>query len=502
MEGEVILAKNIMVQGTASSVGKSLLTAALCRILKEDGYNVTPYKSQNMALNSYITRDGKEMGRAQVVQAEAAKIEPMVEMNPILLKPTSDVGSQVIINGNVYANTSAEEYYKLKPKLKGIIKKAYDKLSTIFEAIVIEGAGSPAEINLRENDIVNMGLAELVDSPVILVGDIDRGGVFAAIYGTIMLLEPEERERIKGFIINKFRGDVELLKPGIKMIEEKINKPCLGVIPYMSINIDDEDSVTTRFDNDRNNRINIGIIKLPYLSNFTDFTPLELEGDVSVKYLSDKNHFKDIDLLIIPGSKNTINDMKFLLESGFNKEIYLKNKEGIPIIGICGGYQMLGQEIVDPEHVESSTSKINGLALLKTSTTILSTKQTKQVTGRVRNCLEICEGIKGETISGYEIHMGITDITGNSKSAIELEEGILDGAVNFEENVFGTYLHGIFEDDNFRNSLLEGMRKKKGIDINDHQVNYKRFKEMEYDKLANLVRENIDIQVVKEIMGL
>ncbi len=490
-----------MVQGTASSVGKSLITAALCRILKEDGYNVAPYKSQNMALNSYITRDGKEMGRAQVVQAEAAMIEPMVEMNPILLKPTSDVGSQVIINGEVYANTNAKEYYKLKPKFKGIVKEAYDKLNNTFDAIVIEGAGSPAEINLRENDIVNMGLAELVDSPVILVGDIDRGGVFAAIYGTIMLLEAEERERIKGFIINKFRGDVELLRPGIKMIEEKIKKPCLGVIPYMSINIDDEDSVTTRFDNNRNDRINIGIIKLPYISNFTDFTPLELESDVSVKYLSTKNDFKDIDLIIIPGSKNTINDMIFLLESGLNKEIYLKNKEGIPIIGICGGYQMMGQEIRDSENVESSISKINGLSLLETSTNILSKKQTNQVSGRVRNCLDICEDIRGKTITGYEIHMGITDITGDSKSAIELEDGRLDGAVNFEGTVFGTYLHGIFEDDRFRNSLLEGLRKKKGIDTNDHQLNYKELKEIEYDKLADLVRENIDIQAVKRIMG-
>ncbi|MEJ6950404.1 cobyric acid synthase [Natronospora cellulosivora (SeqCode)] len=495
------MAKNIMIQGTASSVGKSLLTAALCRILKDQGYKVAPYKSQNMALNSYITRDGKEIGRAQVVQAEAARIEPTVEMNPILLKPTSDVGSQVIINGEVYANSTAEEYYQIKPKLKKIVKEAYDKLASKFQGIIIEGAGSPAEINLRENDIVNMGLAELVDSPVILVADIDKGGVFASIYGTIMLLEADERERIKGFIINKFRGDIELLKPGIRMIEEKIEKPCLGVVPYMQVKVDDEDSVSSRFDYQEKGNLKIGIVKLPYISNFTDFTPLEMETDISIRYLSSKNDFQDIDLLIIPGSKNTINDMKYILESGINQEIYKMNKMGTPIIGICGGYQILGREIKDPDNIESSINRIIGLSLLDISTTILKKKETKQIKGTLNKALSICEGIEASVISGYEIHMGRSELADNLDYAIELEDRRLDGAINDQGNVFGTYLHGIFENDNFRDSLLNGLRKKKGISNKNEELSYKEFKELEYNKLAKVVSENVEIETIKEIMG-
>lgn len=496
------MAKNIMFQGTGSSVGKSILTSALCRILKQDGYDVAPFKSQNMALNSYVTKDGKEMGRAQVVQAEAAMIEPTVEMNPILLKPTSDVGSQVIVNGKVYKNMVSEEYYREKPKLKKVIKQAYDKLDSKYGAIVLEGAGSPAEINLREHDIVNMGMAELVDSPVVLIGDIDKGGVFASIYGTIMLLAPEERDRIKGFIINKFRGDVNLLMPGIKMIEEKINKPCLGVIHYVELNIDDEDSVTERFNKKRSGKLNIAVIKLPYISNFTDFAPLENEKDANVIYATNKEQITDADLIIIPGSKNTLKDMKFLYDYGFDKIIYRKHKQGVPIIGICGGYQMLGTEIQDPNNIESNINSINGLGLLDTVTIIEEIKQTTQISGEFINDSKYCTSILGSEVTGYEIHMGTTKLSNGCEPLIKLSDGRLDGAISKNERVIGTYLHGIFENDAFRNGILEYLRNEKGIDGTDSIIDYKEFKENEYDKLADHVRKSVNMDAIKDIMGL
>ncbi|MBC7960092.1 MAG: cobyric acid synthase, partial [Vallitaleaceae bacterium] len=295
------MAKNLMILGTASTVGKSIVTAALCRIFKQEGYHTAPFKSQNMALNSYVTKEGLEMGRAQVVQAEAAGIEPMVEMNPILLKPTSDVGSQVILNGKVFKNMKAIDYFAYKNELKPVIMEAYEVLNSQFDVIVMEGAGSPAEINLRENDIVNMGMAEMVDAPVILVGDIDKGGVFAALYGTIKLLEPEEQARIKGYIINKFRGDVDILKPGLDLFYQKIPIPCLGVIPFMPLSIDDEDSVTTRFAQKKQGDLKIGILRLPYMSNFTDFTVFDLEHDVSVVYIQEES-LEELDLIVLPGS--------------------------------------------------------------------------------------------------------------------------------------------------------------------------------------------------------
>lgn len=485
------MAKNIMIVGTGSSVGKSIVTAALCRIFKQDGYSISPFKSQNMALNSYVTENGEEMGRAQVVQAEAAEIEPMVEMNPILLKPTSDVGSQVILMGRVHRTLTASEYRKEVPNIKGIVKKAYNELNDKFDIVAIEGAGSPAEINLRENDIVNMGLAEMVDSPVILVGDIERGGVFASIYGTIMLLEPEERERIKGFIINKFRGDIEILNPGIKMLEEKINIPCIGVLPFTKLDIDDEDSVTTRFNKNVDNDVNIGVIKLPFVSNFSDFTPLEMERRVNVRYITKKEDFDNIDFLIIPGSKNTIKDMEYIIKSDLDKLIYKKHKEGIPIMGICGGYQMLGEEISDPLHIESNMDRINGLGLLSTKTVISEKKDTLRVSGK----------LNGESINGYEIHMGKTERF-NCKPFIELEGNRFDGAINDKGTVYGTYLHGIFENDNFRINIIEEILEKKGLEKDKDKTSFEEIKQGEYNKLADLTRTNLDMDKIKEIMGL
>jgi len=491
-----------MFQGTGSSVGKSILTAGICRILKDEGYNIAPFKAQNMALNSYVTEDGKEMGRAQVVQAEAARIKPMVEMNPILLKPTSHMGSQVILNGKIYRNMSPAEFYSEKNKFKDIIKEAYKKLESLYDIIVIEGAGSPAEINLKENDLVNMGLAELVDSPVILIGDIDKGGVFASIYGTIMLLEPEERKRIKGFIINKFRGDVELLMPGIKMLEDKINIPCLGVVPYIDINIDDEDSVTTRFTKKDSGDVTVGVIKLPYISNFSDFTPLEGEKDVNLKYINNKRDMDDVNLIIIPGSKNTIMDMKYLLDSGMDREIINKHKEGIPVIGICGGYQILGKEIIDPNYIESPLYKIEGLGLLDASTIIQENKVTTQTTGEFIRELQMSESKRHDVIKGYEIHMGKTELYKDCYPTIRLNNGRMDGVISEDARVFGTYLHGIFENDSFRHGLISVLKKNKGILAEREITNYNEAKEREYDKLAATIEKNIHIRKIKDIIGI
>ncbi|RBP68932.1 adenosylcobyric acid synthase (glutamine-hydrolysing) [Alkalibaculum bacchi] len=491
--------KNIMFQGTGSSVGKSILTAGVCRVLKDMGYHVAPFKSQNMALNSFITKDGKEMGRAQVVQAEAARIEPMVEMNPILLKPSSDVGSQVIVMGEVYQNMTATEYHKNKPKFKNIIKEAYDKLAEEYDAIVIEGAGSTAEINLRENDLVNMGMAEMVDSPVVLIGDIDRGGVFASIYGTYMLLEKEEQARMKGFVINKFRGDVKLLEPGIKMLEDKINIPCLGVIPYFTLHIDDEDSVSLRLSYQAKKDIVVGVLRLPHISNFTDFTPFEMDEDVEVKYIKSALDFKDIDLLIIPGSKNTIEDMVYLNNTGMTKKILEHHKKSKPIIGICGGYQILGSGIIDEGNNESSVLKTNGLGLLNTSTIISNKKRTVQVEGTI-DISFMGEKLKAD-VKGYEIHMGVTKFNESHQHFVHLQEGHMDGAINQEENVLGTYLHGIFDNDKFRKFLLDNIRRQKGIETKDQTLSFEEFKETQYVELGKIIKEHLDVEKILEIMS-
>ncbi len=497
-----VKANKIMLQGTASSVGKSILTAALCRIFRDDGFKVAPFKSQNMALNSFVTKDGKEMGRAQVVQAEAARIAPRVEMNPILLKPSSDVGCQVIVNGKVWQNMNAKQYGEMKLKLKDLIMAAYHKLSKEYEIIVIEGAGSAAEINLRENDIVNMGLAEMLAAPVILIADIDKGGVFASLYGTVMLLEESERKRIKGFIINKFRGDLTILEPGIKMIEEKINKPCLGVVPYMEINIDDEDSVTTRFNQRKDTaNITIVIIKLPYLSMLSDFTPLELEKDVRLIYATRKEQLAEADLLIIPGSKNTLYDMKFIKNKGMDAEIYKLHKKGVPIVGICGGYQMLGLEMLDPGGVESTIGQISGLALLNIKTVMQENKTTKQVEGKLAAENAIFKMLENKTITGYEIHKGVTEIIGDCKPLIVLADGRQDGAINESGNVFGTYLHGLFENNDFRRQLINTIKEKKGLEKSEDVVDFAQLKDAEYDKLALIVRENVDIPKIYKIMS-
>lgn len=492
------MAKNIMFQGTGSSVGKSLITAAIGRILNNRGYRVYPFKSQNMALNSYITDKGFEMGRAQVVQAEAARVKPEVEMNPILLKPTSDVGSQVILMGKVYANLDASNYMALKQKFRPEIIKAYNSLAKKADYILIEGAGSPAEINLKQNDIVNMGMAEMVDSPVILIGDIDRGGVFASLYGTYMLLDEDEKRRVKGFIINKFRGKKEILDPGIKMLEDLIPVPCLGVIPYGSYQIDDEDSVTDRFSKKADGLIRIGVVKLPYISNFTDFTPLEVERSVSLNYVTHKDDLSDLDLLIIPGSKNTLKDMQYLHESGLDQKIYRLARDKKRIIGICGGFQILGEKIEDENMVESNITSINGLGLLKTSTHMKPLKTTINLKGTILH--DGAMSAAGTEVSGYEIHMGETKILGDERVFAKLSDEREDGAISSDGKIIGTYLHGIFESDIFRKIILKELLKEKEIICELENLSYSQMKDKEYDKLASSVEASVDIDKLIEIM--
>ncbi len=493
--------KSIMILGTGSSVGKSVITAGLCRVLKQDGYKVAPFKSQNMALNSYITRKGNEMGRAQVVQAEAAMIEPDVRMNPILLKPSADKMAQVIIEGKVFKNMTAMEYEIFKPELKEKIRKIYGELSSENDIVVIEGAGSPAEINLRKNDIVNMGMAEISNSPVLIVGDIDKGGVFASLYGTYELLREEEKKRVKGVIINKFRGDVEILKPGLKQLEDLIHVPVLGVIPYFDIQIEDEDSVSDRFKNNKKNgEINIEVIYLPHISNFTDFNIFKTFNDVNLRYVMRGGKLSNPDLIIIPGSKNTIEDLVYLRNSGLEEQIIRLNRKGTTVFGVCGGYQMLGNSLKDPYMTESRIESVNGLGLLNIETVFELEKNTTQIEGHINE--------NGNYINGYEIHMGVTTLHENVKPLLTIDKSLgedvnkLDGAVNKTKTVYGTYIHGIFDSIDFSRSFINDLRIKKGLDVFDREdiMSYDDFKEKEYDKLALLIRENLDIDIIKNII--
>lgn len=490
----------IMIQGTASSVGKSLIVAALCRIFKQDGYSVCPYKSQNMSLNSYITLDGKEMGRAQVLQAYAAGLEPQVFMNPILLKPTADTKCQVIVNGQVYKNETAAGYDNLKIKFKDMLKEEFLKLEKEFDIIVMEGAGSPAEINLRDRDIVNMGMAELVDAPVLIVGDIDKGGVFASLAGTMLLLTEEERKRIKGTIINKFRGDINLLAPGLDMLEDIIKRPCLGVVPYFRLLLEDEDGSMMEVNRKVTAPIDVAIIMLPHIANFTDADCLRCEEDVSVRFITSKEEFGNPDLLIIPGSKNTIDDLKAIRNAGFEEVILDYSKKGI-ILGICGGYQMLGKEIKDPLHIESEKEIIKGIGLLDTITTIESGKVMTRIEGQV-----YLPDFKGN-IYGYEIHMGKTIVGDDSNSFITIQKengkevSKLDGVFNKNETIFGTYVHGILDSTEFREYLLNKIRTKKSLPKRKSPV-YEGFRDEELNKLAAIVREALDINKIYEIIGL
>jgi adenosylcobyric acid synthase len=491
--------KNIMVQGTCSSAGKSLLTAALCRIFLEDGYRVAPFKSQNMSLNSFVTSEGLEMGRAQVVQAEACKIAPEVCMNPVLLKPTSDRKAQVIVEGKVLENKNAADYHLFKPQLKAIILQNYQKLSHRFDVVVLEGAGSPAEINLRDNDVVNMGMAEMVDAPVILVADIDRGGVFASIVGTLFLLAEDEKQRVKGVVINKFRGDVELLRPGLLMLEEIIHIPVLGVIPWLDVHIEDEDSVTEKMQNvSKGSSIDIVVIKLPHLSNFTDFDVFAMFPEVNVRFITSPTEMGNPDIVIIPGSKNTTYDLLFLKERKLDIVIKEMQARGVFIIGICGGFQMLGTHVSDPHHVESANDSVTGLGLLNVSTIMEKNKTTTQISCNIVANEGILEGLAGMKITGYEIHMGVTTSDENAISFTDVQDrcvALLKG------NVLGTYIHGFFDNTEFTGALLNNHRKAKGIIRQQQLTSYAEYKEKQYEVLARQVRKHLDMEKIYKILN-
>ena len=503
-----------MVQGTGSDVGKSILVCALCRIFRQEGLKVAPFKAQNMSNNSYVTADGREMGRAQVAQAEAAGILPEAEMNPILLKPSGNNGSQIITMGRPLRHMTANEYYKNKDSMLEIAKEAYQSLSNEYDVIVIEGAGSPAEINIKDNDIVNMKIAEIADAPVILVTDIERGGSFAWIVGTLELLDSDERDRVMGVIINKFRGDMGILESGIDMLEERINKPVLGVLPYFTnIDVDDEDSMNldkrNRASESSESQIDIAIIRLPRISNFTDFDILIREKSLSVRFVEDARSIGNPDLIIIPGTKNTIGDLESIKESGIANAVTGLANSGTMVIGICGGYQMLGKVILDPENAESKTLETDGLGLIDVSTLFRMQKNTHQVKATLHDRgTDIFKGLNSDNkITGYEIHMGETELLNGTAPFLKIlersdkEVSMDDGAVSSDGNVIGTYLHGIFDNNEFRLELINKLRKNKGLSTMLAEELNSVDKEREYDKLADWFREHIDMNLIYEKIG-
>jgi adenosylcobyric acid synthase len=544
------MAKAIMVQGTGSDVGKSILVCALCRIFRQEGLKVAPFKAQNMSNNSFVTADGREMGRAQVAQAEAAGILPTAEMNPILLKPSGNNGSQIITMGKPLRHMTAKEYYENKDSMLEIAKEAYQSLSDEYDVIVIEGAGSPAEINIKDNDIVNMKIAEIADAPVILVTDIERGGSFAWIVGTLELLDSDERDRVMGIIINKFRGDLSILESGIDMLEERIQKPVLGVLPYFTnIDIDDEDSMsldkrskkqktgretvshegTPRTkgaedkkdtkeklkleleteDEKQENQIDVVIVRLPRISNFTDFDILIREKDISVRFVEDARSIGNPDLIILPGTKNTIGDLESIKENGIADAVINLAKTGTMVIGICGGYQMLGKVILDPENAESKTLETEGLGLIDVSTLFRMLKNTHQVKATLHDRgSDIFRSLNRDNeITGYEIHMGETVLLNEAVPFLKIiersdeEVSMDDGAVSSDGNVIGTYLHGIFDNDEFRLGLFNRLRESKGLSPMLAEELSTVDKEKQYDKLADWFREHINMDLIFEKIG-
>ena len=497
------MAKTIMIQGTASNAGKSLLAAGLCRVFRQDGLKVAPFKSQNMALNSFITADGFEMGRAQVVQAYCAGVAPDVRMNPILLKPTNDTGSQVIVRGVPRGTMGAVEYFRYKKALIPDMMEAFHSLAGEYDVIVIEGAGSPAEINLKQDDFVNMGMAKLANAPVLLAGDIDRGGVFASLYGTVKLLEPEEQDRIKGLIINKFRGDVEILRPGLTTLEQLTGKPVLGVVPMLDVDIDDEDSLSSKLTGgERVGRLDIAVIRLPRLSNFTDFNPLERMEGVTVRYVRSPGELGRPDLILLPGTKSTMDDLKWMRQNGLEALVLKHAARGGAVVGICGGYQMLGRVLSDPDGVESGGT-MAGMGLLPTETIFLGEKTRTRVDGAFRGGAGLFTALNGVPFHGYEIHMGETayleDAVPLSRLTCLDREEKLDGAAR--GNVWGSYVHGIFDSGAFAQALVNALLSAKGLTPDAAAVDWETYQEEQYDKLAAGVRASLDMDRIYGILN-
>ncbi|MFC4596652.1 cobyric acid synthase [Cohnella hongkongensis] len=504
----------LMIQGTASDVGKSVLTAALCRIFAQDGWSVAPFKSQNMSLNSYVTADGKEIGRAQGMQADACGVAATTDMNPILLKPSSDRTSQVVVHGKPYRTMDAFSYRsEYLAEAGAIAREALERLRSKYEIVVMEGAGSPAEINLKDRDIVNMRMAAWADSPVLLVADIDRGGVFAALVGTLELLEPEERDRVRGFVINKFRGDVELLRPGLEWLERRTGKPVVGVVPYLAdLRLEAEDSLSFRPSAEgpafaEGDRLDIAVVRLPRWANFTDVDPLLAETDVAVRYVSRREELGTPDAVVLPGSKNTAEDLLFLRESGLDRLLVAHIARGGWLAGICGGYQMLGKRLNDPEGIESVHASLPGLAVFPMVTTFGADKRTERVKG-------VAHGWSGDSgtarygIEGYEIHMGRSTFTGPVSHPFTLtsvdrrERGSYrEGARSEDGRAWGTYVHGILHNDGFRRDWLNAIRASKGWRPIAGELNYGRLREAEFDRLADHVRRHLDVRKLYEIMN-
>lgn len=484
----VKIAKNIMVQGTMSNVGKSMLVTALCRLFKRDGYKVAPFKSQNMALNSFVTKSGGEMGRAQVVQAEAAGIEPDVRMNPILLKPTTDTGSQVIVNGKVIGNMKAAEYFECRESFIPTIMEAYESLAAENDIIVIEGAGSPAEVNLNKNDIVNMGLAQMVDAPVLLVGDIDRGGVFAQLYGTMMLMPEDERARIRATVVNKFRGDRTLFEDGVVKLRELCGVPVAGVLPYVLTDIDDEDSLTERFRRtNKSGKADIAVIRLPRISNISDFTPFERFSGVTLRYVGDVRQLGNPDLIIIPGTKSTISDLLWLRNAGMEKAIREKCEKGTILFGVCGGYQMLGSTVEDPIGAEAACgTKVKGMGVIDAETRFGTEKQQRQCRGILSGVSGRLSELNGHSYTGYEIHMG----TGKTDAPV------LDG----KDNIYGTYVHGFFDEPEIANTIVSVLYKEKGFDFTEKD-RIDSEKQRSYDFLADTFAAGMEMELIYRILN-
>jgi len=494
-------ARAIMIQGCGSGVGKSLITAGLCRIFRQDGFRVAPFKSQNMALNSFVTASGGEMGRAQVTQAEAAGVAPTVDMNPVLLKPSSDISSQVIVQGEVYKEISAKNYFNAKLSnrdyLAGKIRESYERLAGEFDVIVIEGAGSPAEINLRETDLANMFMAETARAPVLLTGDIDRGGVFAALAGTLLIISEADRGFIKGFIINKFRGDKSLLLSGLARIEELTKHPVLGVVPYQHLDIDEEDSFSDRSANAKKDAIiHIAVVRLPHISNFTDFSSLERAGSVCIDYTASEDTLKKSDMIIIPGTKNTSGDLRWLCDNNLDTVIKSLAQSGKPVFGICGGLQMLGYSISDPECIEGG-GRAEGLGLLPVDTIFEKQKHRAQVKGVIDSVSGIFSALSGLEFSGYEIHNGLSTWFQEQRTDAPLPNLLNTG------NTYGTYIHGIFDTDDAARCIVSRLYKLRNIpydtDLCDRE-SFAAHKEAQYNTLAAMLRASLDMKKIYQIL--
>jgi adenosylcobyric acid synthase len=503
-----MLAKTLMIQGTGSSVGKSILVTALCRIFKQQGVKVAPFKAQNMSLNSFVTADGGEIGRAQVVQAEAAGVAPTVEMNPVLLKPESDHHAQIIVRGRPWTTISAAHFPELKANLWGTITESIDRLRRDYDLVVIEGAGSPAEVNLKDRDLVNMKVALYCNSPVLLAADIDRGGVFAALVGTMELLDAKEKERVKAFIVNKFRGDISLLKSGLAWLEARTRVPVAGVVPfYHDIHIAEEDSIALEkrqaMKYRRDFDLDIAVIALPHIANFDDFDPLEREPAVRLRYVEAGDDLSAPDLIILPGTKSTVADLVYLRDSGREQEVVAAVSAGIPIIGICGGYQMLGSVIYDPQQIESSNRRTPGMGLLPVSSHFLADKSTHQVKARSLTRFGLLAKAQDAAVSGYEIHMGHTEVSSASRPfLIEQRSGKScsdsDGSLSSDGNIVGTYIHGLFNNDAFRRAILDELAERKGRTLTTRAVIFSA--DEQYDRLAAHVRANLNMDLIQRIL--